>query len=268
MGSFVARSLVVVALASLGMVTGCAADADDGSAAGDEDDVTASAAKFETFEGVDGQTHFHLVAGNGQLVLQSEAYTSVAGAQKGVASIKDNGGHADAYRVAQAKNGEYYFNLVAPNNEVIGTSELYASKANAERGAEGVRKLVIKIKRWETVAAKPEATFGVFKGIDGQHRFNLRAKNGEIVLQSEGYTTRESALKGIASVRDNGKRAAAFTVFEAASGDYALHLQAGNGEIIAHGETYSTKANAERAVARMTEMLGARTPVPGPDAAN
>jgi uncharacterized protein YegP (UPF0339 family) len=269
MKALFARSLVLAAFMSVGAITGCAAEsggADE--AAPQEEDVTASTSRFVTFQGVDGETYFHLVAGNGQLVLQSEGYKSLDGAQNGVASVKDNGGHAASYSVLGSNDGQYYFNLIAANNEIIGTSELYSTKSNAQRAADSTRSLITKIKRWDTIAAEPKASFNVFKGVDGQYYFNLRARNGEIVLQSEGYTSKDAATDGIAAVRANGTHTSNFTVFAAADGRYAIRLQAGNNEIVAQGELYSTKANATRAVTQMTQLLGATTPVPGPDAAN
>jgi uncharacterized protein YegP (UPF0339 family) len=38
-------------------------------------------------------------------------------------------------------------------------------------------------------------TIEVFKGTDGQWYWHLRAGNGEIVTQSEGYTRKASALR-------------------------------------------------------------------------
>ena len=44
--------------------------------------------------------------------------------------------------------------------------------------------------------------FQIFKGKDGQFYFRLRAANGEIICSSEGYTTKQSAEKGIAAVKE------------------------------------------------------------------
>lgn len=104
--------------------------------------ATARQASFEIFEGQDGQFYFRLVAGNGENVLRSEGYASKAGAEGGIASVKVNGTSADQYRVAEANDGSYYFNLVAKNGAVIGTSETYVSKSNAQRGADTVRSLI------------------------------------------------------------------------------------------------------------------------------
>lgn len=43
--------------------------------------------------------------------------------------------------------------------------------------------------------------FQVFKGNDGQWYFRLRARNGEIICSSEGYTTKQNCLKGIDAIK-------------------------------------------------------------------
>jgi len=45
--------------------------------------------------------------------------------------------------------------------------------------------------------------FQIFLGTDNQYYFRLRARNGEIILSSEGYVTKAGCLNGIASVREN-----------------------------------------------------------------
>lgn len=43
--------------------------------------------------------------------------------------------------------------------------------------------------------------FELFKGINGNYYFRLKAANGEKIAQSEGYTTKQGALNGIAVVK-------------------------------------------------------------------
>ncbi len=45
--------------------------------------------------------------------------------------------------------------------------------------------------------------FEVFKGIDNQWYFNLKAPNGEIIASSEGYKQKSGALNGIDSIKQN-----------------------------------------------------------------
>ncbi len=42
--------------------------------------------------------------------------------------------------------------------------------------------------------------FNIFKGRDGYFYWHLRADNGEIIAQSEGYTSEQSARNGAEAV--------------------------------------------------------------------
>lgn len=121
------------------VLVGCADDAGQSSANATE---AQRLGQFEVFEGVDGQFYFRLVANNGEIVLASEGYTRRSSAESGIASVKAHGADRENYRVLENQAGDYYFNLVARNNQVIGTSEGYASLSNAERGADTVQRIV------------------------------------------------------------------------------------------------------------------------------
>lgn len=111
--------------------------------------------------------------------------------------------------VKQAKSG-YHFNLVAGNNEVIGTSEVYSSKAACINGVESVRKnapaAAVEDQTAGESAKNPK--FEIYNDKKGEFRFRLKATNGEIILASEGYTAKASCKNGIESVKKNAPDAA------------------------------------------------------------
>lgn len=45
--------------------------------------------------------------------------------------------------------------------------------------------------------------FELWKDKKGEWRWNLNARNGQVIAVSEGYTTKDAALNGIRSVRVN-----------------------------------------------------------------
>src|SRR5208337_5518735 len=49
--------------------------------------------------------------------------------------------------------------------------------------------------------AKVTGVFEVFADAAGRLRFHLKAANGQIIAVSQSYGTKESALKGIASIK-------------------------------------------------------------------
>lgn len=88
----------------------------------------------------DGQFVFRLLAGNGQEILRSEAYTTKPACLNGINSVKTNAADDNRYDRKVSSNGKPYFNLKAGNGQVIGTSELYESEAGRENGIESVKK--------------------------------------------------------------------------------------------------------------------------------
>ena len=56
--------------------------------------------------------------------------------------------------------------------------------------------------------------FELFKGIDNQWYFSLVATNGKVIAQSEGYTQKKGALRGIKAVKSCALKAKVITLGE------------------------------------------------------
>ncbi len=82
--------------------------------------------------------------------------------------------------------------------------------------------------------------FVITKRSNGQYQFNLKAGNGEKILHSEGYTTKENCKAGIASVRKHAPDNANFETRTASDGQYYFNLKASNGQVIGTSEMYET----------------------------
>jgi len=83
---------------------------------------------------------FVLKAGNGQVILASEGYSTKAACENGIESVKKNSQADERFERLEAKNGKPYFNLKASNGQIIGTSEMYESVAARDNGIESVKK--------------------------------------------------------------------------------------------------------------------------------
>jgi uncharacterized protein YegP (UPF0339 family) len=95
---------------------------------------------FEIFQSEkSGKYYFRLKATNGQVILASEAYENKDGATNGVRSVVQNtAGGDDKFDRREAKDGSSYFVLKAGNGQIIGKSEMYASKQGMENGIKSV----------------------------------------------------------------------------------------------------------------------------------
>ena len=98
------------------------------------------AAQFEIKKSRNGRHFFNLLATNGEIVLTSQMYASIAGARKGIASVQSNAAAVDRYQRRQGKSGKSHFVLRAGNHRVVGTSQTYSSKAKMEKGIRAVMK--------------------------------------------------------------------------------------------------------------------------------
>jgi uncharacterized protein YegP (UPF0339 family)/uncharacterized surface protein with fasciclin (FAS1) repeats len=121
------------------------------------------------------------------------------------------------------------------------------------------------------VAEKITGVFEVFYDAVCRFRFHLKAGNGQIIAVSQSYGAKESALKGVASIKKNAPIAkiadftAAETMPESAhrgiiqdpvfeiqcdsAGKFRFHLKAANGEIIAASQSYLSRSSAENGIA-------------------
>jgi uncharacterized protein YegP (UPF0339 family) len=82
-----------------------------------------------------------------------------------------------------------------------------------------------------------------------QYLFNLKAGNNEKVLTSERYTTRASALVGIAAVRANALIDARYDLRMSRSDEPYFVLRGGNNEVIGTSEMYSSSSARDRGIA-------------------
>jgi uncharacterized protein YegP (UPF0339 family) len=86
------------------------------------------------------------------------------------------------FHIKTDKAGEFRFNLVASNGQVILSSEGYVRRDSCLKGIDSVER---------TIAA------------DGRYHFNLKAANGEVIGTSQMYSGAQAMENGILSVRMN-----------------------------------------------------------------
>jgi uncharacterized protein len=83
--------------------------------------------------------YFNLKAGNGEVVLTSEMYTSRGSADGGIVSVQANCGDDASYERSTSTDGKFHFNLKAANHQVVGSSQLYATADSRDHGIASVK---------------------------------------------------------------------------------------------------------------------------------
>jgi len=91
--------------------------------------------------------------------------------------------------------------------------------------------------------------FNIKKAKNGKYYFVMRAKNGEVILMSQGYNNREGATKGIDSVIINASKISRFErKVSSRGGEYFFVLKARNGKTIGRSEMYRSKTGREMGI--------------------
>jgi amphi-Trp domain-containing protein len=111
---------------------------------------------------------------------------------------------------------------------------------------EGETELEIEFK-WSDAAGDRARTgkYELFQGAGGRWYFRLKAPNGEIILASEGYASKQGAADGIESVRRNAGSGSVENRTSSAGQPYFV-VKAENHEVIGTSQMYKRRAGRDR----------------------
>lgn len=250
------NSLITVLALSFATFTavGCATTGEEtGDEYSDAESNASAPGKVELWKSSDSQFRFHVVSGNGRILLTSEGYTSRTGALNGILSVLDNGVDPAQYQANKTASGKYNLRLKAANYEIIAFTQAYSTKSSATRAVTSCVNAVTSYLD-KTEANTTGSRVEVLESTAG-FRFNLHAGNGEIVLASESYTTKAAAWNGAFAIQDASADAAAFTLKTATDGRFYFTLTAENGEVVGVSQMYTSKTAAQTGVASVQAQL-------------
>lgn len=94
------------------------------------------------------------------------------------------------FELKRSPNGEFHFHLLADSGHILLSSETYKARASAQNGIESVRKNSVEDHRFERKTST-----------SGRPYFVLKARNGEIIGQSQMFSTAEQMEDGITQVK-------------------------------------------------------------------
>ncbi len=83
--------------------------------------------------------------------------------------------------------------------------------------------------------------------------FRLKAKNGEIILQSEGYKTKAGCRNGVESVKTNAPNDDLYERKESTNEKFFFVLKAKNHEVIGKSQMYKTKESRDNGINSVKE---------------
>lgn len=167
------------------------------------------AGKYEIFP-EDNYYKYQLKASNGEILFVSEMYTTRAGAIKSIDAVKKNI-ETGTIRIICDKRGMYKFKLIAKNYRVLVIGANYPTEKGAISASESFKRFALTAENVDIDAVSVE--------------------NMDQTMEVIEFTTKIINKQG-------GK----YEVVKDDSAEYCWYLKASNGEILATGEGFTTKA--------------------------
>jgi DNA-binding protein Alba len=107
------------------------------------------------------------------------------------------------FQVYKDVAGKFRFRLRADNNKIVAVGEAYEQHTSCLNGIKSIQKNCGSEIEDLTIEDRkvPNPKFQILKDSAGEFRFHLKAANGEIIAQGEGYQTKEDCLNAVELVK-------------------------------------------------------------------
>ena len=216
--------------------------------------------KYEIYQ-VGDDFQYHLKASNGEILFVSEAYTSKDGVIKAIDALKRNL-ETGELKIFKDKRENYKFKLISKNYRILAISSTYSQEKSAIRASESfisfAQKADIVYIEYEDTDVKTASIIEINKAepkqggkfevesFDGEYSWDLKASNGQILCQAEGFTSKKGCMNSIEAFKKNISEGT-FKSVKDKNGLYCFKLYTPQGRVCAIGESYQTKQGAESA---------------------
>lgn len=90
---------------------------------------------------------------------------------------------------------------------------------------------------------------------NGLYHFFLKANNGQVILASEGYTSKAGCMNGVEAVKKNGTDDFKFDRKTASNGKFYFNLKASNGQIIGTSELYVNENSRNNGIESVKQSI-------------
>lgn len=196
-----------------------------------------------------------LMASNGEIMLNSEVYSSFEGAKSGISTIQ-KGVVEGKFVVYNDKDGDNYFKLKSSGNKLLCAGEIYKTKEGCLSAIESVKRIakdspisdvVVEGQRFIDYTPK-KIDLETLKGAKGKWKIEqdqngyfarLYANNGQVMLSTESVSQKSTALKAIESVKKNAELGN-FIIDKDKFGRFYYKLRNVQKSVICIGEAYDT----------------------------
>lgn len=205
-----------------------------------------------------------LYASNGEEMLTSEIYTTEEGARNGIATLVKNITETGEFLIYEDKRKNYYYKLKNKNNRLLCVGEIYKTKDQCLKAVESVKRIVLNaaieeelVKGDEYLPYVPEKldknaikTVGKWKielTDDKKYSAKLYANNGQLMLATEGFASKDTAVDAIESVKKNSFDGN-FIIDRDKFGRFYYKLRNAKKTVLCIGESYDAVDGCKNAI--------------------
>lgn len=223
--------------------------------------------KYEVYQDSDF-FKYTLKASNGEVLIDSEVYSSLDGVYNAIESVKKNvtEGHL---LISRDKNNAFQFKLIAKNHRVLAVSANYSSEKAAIRASESFKRFavdanIVELSPSEVVSTitkikigKVEAKEGgkiVIEKEGGEFFFKVFASNNEMMCSSMGYKAKSGAIAAIETFKTAIIQGNFYVVKDKRS-NYQFKLYSGSNRLIAVGQSYKNKTQAKQSASIVVSYM-------------
>lgn len=211
-----------------------------------------------------GMFKFRLKASNGEILAVSFGYASRNGAKSGITTFQ-KAVETGNFEISVDKAGFAHYDLFGSRKaRVIMIGEFYKNEKLAESAVESVKRFYLteNIVDLDEIPASEVREFvfekqKVEKNKNGKYELvkenarsyyiKLLANNGQVLLVSQNYASKQSALNGLEAIK-NAIEAQNFTIAKDKQDRYQFNLYTANNQLIVSGETYPVKQSCLSAI--------------------
>lgn len=221
-----------------------------------EIDKTKYQGKYEIYSTENGFM-FKLKASNGEVLVDSEVYSTKKSCRDAIDSLKRNV-EEGTYKVFRDKHDLFHFQLTAKNNRVISISANYKTEKSATSAMESFKRFAASeniIEMKGDKAATVESNLELFdeaverekngkysiKEYSGKYAYILKAANGQLIAHSmKNFANKQACIQAI-DVFKKTVEEGLFYIYKDKSGKFQLKLYNTAKRVVLVGEVYATK---------------------------
>lgn len=214
--------------------------------------------KYEVYKDSDFYK-YTLKASNGEILIESEVYTSLEGAKKAIETVRNNVAEG-IITINKDKYNQYQFKLSAKNYRTLVISANYPTEKGALRASESFKRfaidaVVVELDPSEVISKITPITVGKYEDKDGgkiviekegkDYFFRLYASNNELMCSSQEYKTYKGAENGIETLKSAIKDGKFYLVKDKRNLSQ-FKLYTSNNRLVCVGQAYRTKTQAKQ----------------------